>query len=131
MEAVWTALIAMGSAIVIKLLDWLLARRSEKKGAIAQLTQKVDKIAQELKDHVDENRESSAVQARQRIQRFNDELLHGQLHTKEYFDSILIDITNYQRFSNSHEDFANQVTGLAVENIKRVYKKCMEDKSFL
>lgn len=131
MEAVYTALIAMGSAIIIKLLDWLLARRSEKKGAIAQLTQKVDKIAQELKDHVDENRESSAVQARQRIQRFNDELLHGQLHTKEYFDSILIDITNYERFSNSHEDFKNQVTGMAVENIKRVYKKCMEDKSFL
>jgi hypothetical protein len=131
MEAVWTALIAMGSAIVVKLLDWILNRRNEKKGAIAQLTNKVDKIASDLKSHINENREQSAIQARQRIQRFNDELLRGQKHTKEYFDSILIDITDYDRYCNEHEEFRNQVTSMAEENIKRVYKKCMMDKTFL
>lgn len=131
MEAVWTALIAMGSAIVVKLLDWILNRRNEKKGAIAQLNNKVDKIASDLKSHINENREQSAIQARQRIQRFNDELLRGQKHTKEYFDSILIDITDYDRYCNEHEEFRNQVTSLAEENIKRVYRKCQEERSFL
>jgi hypothetical protein len=131
MEAVWTALIAMGSAIVVKLLDWILNRRNEKKGAIAQLTNKVDKIASDLKSHINENREQSAIQARQRIQRFNDELLRGQKHTKEYFDSILIDITDYDRYCNEHEEFRNQVTSMAEENIKRVYRKCQEERSFL
>lgn len=131
MEAVWTALIAMGSAIVVKLLDWILNRRNEKKGAIAQLTNKVDKIASDLKAHINENREQSAIQARQRIQRFNDELLRGQKHTKEYFDSILIDITDYDRYCNEHEEFRNQVTSMAEENIKRVYRKCQEERSFL
>lgn len=131
MEAVWTALIAMGSAIVVKLLDWILNRRNEKKGAIAQLTNKVDKIASDLKSHINENREQSAIQARQRIQRFNDELLRGQKHTKEYFDSILIDITDYDRYCNEHEEFRNQVTIMAEENIKRVYRNCQEERSFL
>ncbi|MBR3330034.1 MAG: hypothetical protein IKG25_02325 [Mogibacterium sp.] len=131
MEAVWTALIAMGSAIVVKLLDWILNRRNEKKGAIAQLNNKVDKIASDLKSHINENREQSAIQARQRIQRFNDELLRGQKHTKEYFDSILIDITDYDRYCNEHEEFRNQVTSMAEENIKRVYRKCQEERSFL
>jgi hypothetical protein len=131
MEAVWTALIAMGSAIVVKLLDWILNRRNEKKGAIAQLTNKVDKIASDLKSHINENREQSAIQARQRIQRFNDELLRGQKHTKEYFDSILIDITDYDRYCNEHEEFRNQVTSMAEENIKRVYRNCQEERSFL
>ena len=131
MEAVWTALIAMGSAIVIKLLDWILAKRNEKKGAIAKLTEKVDKIASDLKSHIDENREQSAIQARERIQRFNDEILHGQRHTKEYFDSILIDITDYDHYCSEHQDFRNQVTSLAEENIQRVYKKCLEEHSFL
>lgn len=131
MEAVWTALIAMGSAIVVKLLDWILIRRNEKKGAIAQLTNKVDKIASDLKAHIDENREQSAIQARERIQRFNDELLRGKMHTKEYFDSILIDCDFYDHYCNENADFRNQVTSLAEENIKRVYRKCQEERSFL
>ena len=131
MEAVWTALIAMGSAIVIKLLDWILNKRNEKRGAIAKLTDKVDKIASDLKSHIDENREQSAIQARQRIQRFNDEILRGQLHTKEYFDSILIDCDFYDHYCNDNPVFRNQVTSMAEDNIKRVYKKCMEEHSFL
>lgn len=131
MEAVWTALIALASAVIVKLLDWILARRNEKKGALAQLTNKVDKIAEDLKNHIEENREQSAIQARERIQRFNDEILHGQKHTKEYFDSILIDITDYDRYCSTHENFRNQVTSLAEENIQRVYNKCQEDRSFL
>lgn len=131
MEAVWTALIALGSAVIVKLLDWLLARRNEKKGAIAQLTRKVDKIASDLKAHIEENREQSAIQARERIQRFNDEILHDQKHTKEHFDSILIDITDYDQYCSTHENFKNQVTSLAEENIKRVYDKCQQEKSFL
>lgn len=131
MEAVWTALIAMGSAIIIKLLDWILNKRNEKRGAIAKLTEKVDKIASDLKSHIDENREQSAIQARERIQRFNDEILHGKMHTKEYFDSILIDITDYDHYCSEHQDFRNQVTSLAEENIQRVYKKCLEEHSFL
>lgn len=131
MEAVWTALIALGSAVIVKLLDWILARRNEKKGAIAQLTQKVDRIAADLKNHIEENREQSAIQARERIQRFNDEILHGQKHTKEHFDSILIDITDYDIYCAAHENFKNQVTSLAEENIKRVYDKCQQERDFL
>lgn len=132
MEAVYTALIAMGSAIVIKVLDWVFSKSSEKKGAIAHLTQKVDKIGTDLTNHIADNREQSAIQARQRIQRFNDELLRGQKHTKEYFDSILIDCDFYDKYcSVENPDFRNQVTSMAEENIKRIYRKCQEERSFL
>ena len=131
MEGVYIAIVGLVSAVIVKSLDLIFQKLGEKKGAVARLTEKVDTIASDLKSHIKENREQSAIQARQRIQRFNDEILRGQLHTKEYFDSILIDCDFYDHYCNDNPVFRNQVTSLAEDNIKRVYKKCMEEKSFL
>jgi predicted nucleic acid-binding protein len=68
---------------------------------------------------------------RRRILRFNDELLNSIDHSKEYFDEIVSDIDDYRRFTNSHPDYSNGKANLACENIERVYRNCLEKKTFL
>ena len=69
--------------------------------------------------------------ARQRILRFNDEILCGQRHSKEHFDEILDDITLYEHYCNDHEDYENNKAVLAIKTIKRVYDQCMTTHDFL
>lgn len=131
MEAVYTALIALASAVIVKVLDWVLARKAEKKGAIAQLSKKVDSISDRLNTHIAEDQESKAISARHRILMADDEILHGVRHSKEWFESTLIDITNYNNYCREHPTFPNAITLSAVANIQRVYEKCKEENSFL
>lgn len=73
-----------------------------------------------------------AKNARRRILRFNDELLKNNTnHSKEYFDDVLDDTTEYLRYCEKNPDFKNGKATLAIENIERVYRNCMEKKSFL
>ena len=132
MEAVYTALIALASAVIVKALDLIFQKTSEKKGAIANLTNKVDGIAKTLDNHIKEDQEAKAIDARQRILRADDEIRHGILHSKEFFDSVLQDdIKFYQDYCNSHPEFPNAVALSAINNIIRVYEKCKAENSFL
>ena len=131
-EAVYAALIAMGSAVAVTILNYSLNRHSEKKGAIAQLSGKVDNLSAKLDKHIADEQEAKAVEARHRILAADDEILHGVKHSKEWFDSLLeYDITNYQRYCAEHPDFPNAMTVSAVENIRRVYEQCKAERSFL
>ena len=132
MEAVYTALIALASAVIVKTLDLIFAKATEKKGAIANLTKKVDDIGSKLDSHISEDEKSKAIHARQRILRADDEIRHGVLHSKEFFDSVLEDdIKFYQEYCNTHPEFPNAVALSAINNIIRVYEKCKAENSFL
>lgn len=89
------------------------------------------KTAEKLDEHIAMDDERYAVDCRARILRFNDEILHGQKHTKEHFDQTLSDITTYNSYCDAHKDFKNQITIHATENILKTYDTCMEEHSFL
>lgn len=72
-----------------------------------------------------------ATQARQRILRFNDELLRKEHHSKEFFDNILEDIDSYERYCADHPKYKNSKATLAISNIRRCYEKCEIDGDFL
>ena len=93
-----------------------------------ELEKKIDqmKISEEEKCHLKE-----ALAARRRILRFNDELLQKVRHSKEMFDDILKDITDYDNYCRTHPDFVNQKAVFAEQNVGKAYKKCMEDNDFL
>ena len=69
--------------------------------------------------------------ARQRILRFNDEILCGQKHSKEHFDEILDDIDIYEDYCSTHEEYENNKAVLAIRTIKKTYDKCMDNHDFL
>ena len=91
---------------------------------IGNLDKKIDKL-QCTSD------QSMAYMWRYRILRFDDEIRHDEKHTKEHFDQILDDITQYEKYCVSHPDFPNNKAVFAIQNIKNVYRKCTEEGSFL
>ena len=70
-------------------------------------------------------------QARQRILRFNDEILFDKRHSKEHFDEILSDIDIYEDYCRTHEDYENNKAILAIATIREVYKDCLKTHDFL
>ena len=69
--------------------------------------------------------------ARQRILRFNDEILFEKRHSKEHFDEILDDIDTYEEYCHTHEDYENNKAVLAIATIREVYKDCLKTHDFL
>lgn len=96
-----------------------------------EMDKKVENLGKELKDLRISCDEKAMHDRRNRILRFNDEILHKQRHSKEHFDQILIDISDYELYCDNHEDFKNNVANLAITNVKTTYAKCLAENSFL
>lgn len=89
----------------------------------------------ELKKDLNEFKKEAELervrQARQRILRFNDEILFEKRHSKEHFDEILDDINVYERYCREHKEYENNKAVLAISTIKEVYQECMDTHDFL
>ena len=93
---------------------------------------KVEELSKDVKRLSDSYDEREAISMRNRILRFNDELYYDDHHhSKESFDSIMHDISAYNRYCNNHPDFENRMTTIASKNIENTYKKCWENHSFI
>ena len=75
--------------------------------------------------------ERHAKTLRRDILRFGDEIRHVPKHSKERFDDVLLEITEYESYCSSHPEFKNQMTTSTVKLIVSTYEKCLEDDSFL
>ena len=75
--------------------------------------------------------EKDATTRRYRILRFNDEILHGIKHTKEHFDQILEDITQYEKYCFQNPAYENNKATLSIKNIEKNYQKCVDDNVFM
>lgn len=142
MQAIVDALGAGGIGILIILLGtikipqieinfWGWLGRMIGKAINGEVLEKVDGLTKDLDDFKQQAELERVRQARQRILRFNDEILFEQKHSKEHFDEILEDIDLYERYCDEHKDYENNRANLAMENIKKVYQKCSDDHSFL
>lgn len=96
-----------------------------------QRQDKLDEIQRSLDAHCKMDDERYAKQCRTRILRFNDEVIRGMHHTKEHFDDVLDDITEYTRYCDENKDFKNEKAVQAIANVRRTYQKCEEENSFL
>lgn len=105
--------------------------RAELSDSLKELAKKLDSTNAMLEKLRNENGEDKATTCRYRILRFDDEIRHGTRHSKEHFDQILEDITEYERYCNDHPDYKNNKAVLAIENIKRVYQICTNEGTFL
>ena len=95
-----------------------------------ELEKKIDLMDGKIEDVKDRQEESEVKAARMRIQRFADELYSNVKHSKEHFDLILMDITQYNNYCNTHPGFVNEKTKVAQEIITDIYEKCLRDRSF-
>lgn len=92
---------------------------------------KLDGIQKEVETVKAKTEESEAKAARVRILRFADELYQGQKHSQEHFDTILLDITEYDKYCDSHPGFKNEKTRMAETQVRETYEACFRDRTFL
>ena len=110
---------------------WNLIGRTIGRSINKEVMDRVDLLSKEV-DDLRKDEELERVRfARQRILRFNDEILFDQRHSKEHFDEILDDITLYENYCADHEDYENNNAVLAIGTIKEVYKQCLKTHDFL
>ena len=86
-----------------------------------------DKKVDALNERMDE---SEIKAARMRIQRFADEMYCDVRHSREHFDLILMDITAYNNYCDTHPGFVNEKTRVAQGIIRKKYEECMKERSF-
>lgn len=95
------------------------------------LGSKVDSLETGLQRIRAESAEHEVIACRIRILRFGDEVLHGIQHSKDHFDQILMDITEYDHYCIAHPDFKNNMTELTSQRIKETYAERLEKNDFL
>lgn len=91
----------------------------------------VKSLEVELNDVRNRMDERAARDARTKILRFGDEILHGTRHSKEHFDETLLSITEYTNYCAEHPEFKNHMTETTTRIIVNQYEKCMREHSFL
>ena len=122
----------------IELNIWNLIGRTVGRSINKEMMDQVNGLQEEMKgmkgeiDALKKDEELERVRmARQRILRFNDEILFEKRHSKEHFDEILDDIDTYEEYCRTHEDYENNKAVLAIATIREVYKDCLKTHDFL
>ena len=93
--------------------------------------EKIDKLTEMVKEVSDRVDSSSATNARTRVLRFDDELINGVHHSREYFQQTLEEIDTYETYCQKHPEFKNNACVLAIEHIRRVYSHLQDNNGFI
>ena len=124
-------LIGMIKIPKIELNIWNLIGRTIGRSINKEVLEQMNRLSKEVDILQKEEELERARQARQRILRFNDEILFNKRHSKEHFDEVLEDIDTYEDYCSTHEDYENNKAVLAISTIREVYKECLKDHDFL
>ena len=112
-------------------LQFLIQRHDQKAEKTDEVEKKLDTIYDRLDAIEAQIDQGNAVQSRIRVLIMSDEIRRGVLHSKEYFDQVLEDVTKYRHYCKAHPEFENSKAVLAIENIEKVYAKCLDQDDFL
>lgn len=128
-------LILFGGATVIqitpiKINPWSWLARKVGRAINGEVLSKQDQLCTDLADLRFTVDERAAKDSRIRILRFGDEILHGREHSKEHFDQILQDITEYDQYCREHPDFKNNMTQITTQKIMETYAEVWENRAF-
>lgn len=94
---------------------------------IDNLEDSIKKVDNKLDEHIKLEEEREATTSRQRILRFNDEIINGANHSREHYEDMIQHIDTYEKFCADYPDYQNNKCKMAIANIKETYhKKCME-----
>lgn len=115
----------------IKINPWSWIAKKIGRAINGELIDKVDNLAVDMKKNKDDDDEQWASLSRSHILRFGDELRHGVSHSKEHFDQILLDISKYELYCDTHKDYLNDVAHETIKHIKNTYQECLIKNSFL
>ena len=121
----------IGGGGFLAFVQFLITRHDNKKGKTREILAAIEKLSDEVAQVKGDMDRRDAVLARTHILRFDDELINGIKHSKEYFCQQLHDIDVYEQYCESHHDFQNSYAVMAIAHIRSTYKECLEKNKFI
>lgn len=124
LELVVTVIVAIiGSNALWGFMQFLLERKDKKNDC----SKKILKAIQELNHKIEE---STAIGCRIRILKFMDEIIEGWEHSKDSYNQVMRDITEYLQYCDDHPQFLNHQTDATIERIKKDYEQRLATNDF-
>ena len=97
---------------------------------LSEVKQAQQETRRRLDEHISVADEHSADEHRDRILRFNKELMRNLPQDHETFINILADIDYYEKYCDSHKNYENGRAIHAIANINREYAERMQRGDF-
>lgn len=116
---------------MLAFLQFLISRHDQKHDKLKGVYEAIEGLSKQIKAVADKADERSAVASRVRILRFADEMMEGRRHSKDSWDQAMSDVTDYERYTESHPDFKNSQTAATVEYLQKNYMQRLEQHDFL
>lgn len=124
LELVITVIIAIiGSNALWGFLQFLLERKDKKKDCSKKILEAIQKINYKIDQR-------TAIGCRIRILKFMDEIIEGWEHSKDSYNQIMRDITDYLQYCEDHPQFLNHQTDATIERIKKDYEQRLATNDF-
>lgn len=95
------------------------------------LDKRIDDIEVHLEEDREERQKERADSSRNHIIRGADEIRMEVRHSKEFFDNILRDCSDYKNYCKEHPKYENDKATFSMQLIEKTYQKCLEENSFL
>lgn len=115
----------------IKINPWSWLGRAIGRFINSEVLKEVSELRKDVKRNKADDDEQWASLSRSHILRFGDEILHGVSHSKEHFDQILLDISKYEHYCESHPEYLNNIATATIKQIKETYQACLKENNFL
>lgn len=127
----FVVLISLVQIAPIKIDPWSSFIRWIGKILLGEINAKIDSLDKKIDALEKKEDMRDAVNKRVRILRFEDELQGEKRHSKDSFDQVMSDITDYDQYCAEHPKFKNNQTEATVTHIKKVYAERLEKRDFL
>lgn len=115
----------------IKLNPWTWLGRCIGRAINGEVLEKVETLTKDVRDNKADDDDKWASLSRSHILAFGDEIRLGIDHSKERFDQILLDISEYKQYCDTHPNYHNDKAPVTINLIERTYQKCLEENKFL
>lgn len=116
---------------VVSLIQFFVTRKDKFADQFASINTKLDELAAAIEDDRAQRKRDKADDARRRILDASDEVLHCVPHSKEWWDQINDDVTEYNKYCASHPDYRNNKAVHTIDNLDKEYSKKLEINDFL
>lgn len=116
------------SSIKINPWDWFFGIIGKKMNK--EVFDKVKEVEQKLDNHIKDDNTEKLEMMRKDILDFANSCMNGRRHTYEQFKFIIKKCDEYEKFIEENKIKNGEITS-AIEEIHRLYSKCIQKNSFL
>lgn len=121
---------ALGGGI-FSFIQFLIERKDGKEDKLGKIMEAIEATNKELEKAKQETQRKDADDARRRILIFADELRRGELHSEEFFNQVLEDISFYENYCRGHPDYQNDKSRDSTAMIREAYHSCRRSNNFI